>query len=384
MWSSSLTRGAPGLAYLTLDTDFEVAGFTPNIALTGGAWWPRFGYAEKYDTYTLGQFRQIGEQLKLTIPVNPDLTVTLVQGFGTNRDGNFLVTGVAPYQGNVGLDLLHYYNLSVAYKEYVDIGLHYNNEWTRDPNLILMGTPPKAYADARAAHLTVVGAEANLFAPYAGRLWISPSYLSVRNGWALDWAGTEVMHSIGGAGIANNYMALTNSPSDSTGTGTMLNLGFLYENTLSNIQGKEPAKAAPEVTLNVFGLMANASLDLPAGSVISQDAINQFKWGADLTFQALDWLGVMARYDQVNYDTDHAGYIFSAITIPRIVISSHFLSSESIYVQYSRYRYGDKMTTAGKWPWGTPLVVGSDHYQTSSPYTKPDEDVIRFQASVQF
>ena len=58
----------PGLAYLSLDTDFEVAGLKPNIAVTVGAWWPSFGYFEKYDTYTLGRFRQIGEQLQLTVP----------------------------------------------------------------------------------------------------------------------------------------------------------------------------------------------------------------------------------------------------------------------------------------------------------------------------
>ncbi len=79
----------PGIAYLTLDTDFEVAGVKPNLAFQMGAWWPAYGYFEKYDTYTLGRFRQIGEELRLTVPVNPDLTATLVEGFGTGRDGSF-------------------------------------------------------------------------------------------------------------------------------------------------------------------------------------------------------------------------------------------------------------------------------------------------------
>ena len=35
-------------------------------AATAGAWWPSFGYMEKYDTYTLGRFRQMGEQLQWT------------------------------------------------------------------------------------------------------------------------------------------------------------------------------------------------------------------------------------------------------------------------------------------------------------------------------
>ena len=50
----------------------------------------------------------------------------------------------------------------------------------------------------------------------------------------------------------------------------------------------------------------------------------------------------MLRCDLVNYDLDHPAYIFAAITA-RVIFSSHFLSSERIYLQYSRYVYGDNM-----------------------------------------
>ena len=378
----------PGMAYLTLDTDFEVAAQKPNVALTVGAFWPSFGSFAKYDTYTLGRFRQIGEQVRLAIPLSPDLKVTLTHGFGTGRDGSFNITVRPPYQAIVGLDLVHYENIQVAYKKYLDVGLHYNTQWTRDPNLTQQTTPGKAYADAAAAYLTTLGAEATLSAPYAGRLWVSPSYIRVKNGWALANAGVEVMHSLGGEGIATNYLGWTNNPPDSTGSGSMFNVGLLYENTLSGIQNKEPGSVMPEVTLDVFGLSTSASLDLPTGSVISPDLkknkLREIKYGSDLTVQALKWLGVMGRFDQVIYDLDHPGYVFSAIT-GRLIFSSHYLSGESIYVQYSRYRYGANMTLAGKWPWGTPLVAGSNIVQ-GGPYTgqKPDMDVVKVQATVSF
>ena len=382
----------PGVAYLTLDTDLGNAGFKPNLALTAGAWWPSFGYFEKYDTYTLGRFRQIGEQLKFALPLSSDLTLALVQGFGTSRDGsyNFTVATANPlYAGTTGLDLLHYENVRLTYGKYVDIGLHFNNMWTRDPTLTPQNAlGDKSYQAAAAAHLTTVGGEVNLSAPYAGRVWISPSYIHVRNGWALANAGTEVMHSLGGAGIASNYMAWSNSPPDSTGSGSMLNLGFLYENTLSRVLGKTPGSQMPEVTLSVFGLLANAKLSLPPGSTIvqhlNQNKIKQFKYGADVTLQALNWLGFMARWDEVNYDLDHPGYVFSAIT-GRAIFSTHFLSSESIYLQYSRYRYGDRAVLYGRWPWGAPLVAGTDVLQSKGyPGQKPDMDVIKIQASVAF
>ncbi len=378
---------SPAVASLALDSDLElIPGKTnqPNIKLTMGAFWPGFGYFEKYDTFTLGRFRHVGEQLQLSIPVNSDVEVTLTHGFGTSRDGKYNFAGNAPYQGLVGLDLIHYENISFSYGKTLGLGLHYNSEWSRDPFRWQGGEDGKNYADVRRAHLTTVGGEASVFIPRAGRLWVSPSYIHVRNGWALDWAGTEVMHSIGGRGIADNYLVFSNDPGTSSGSGSMANLGFLYENTLSNIKGEEVGASLPEVTFSAFGLFTEVRRDLPEGSIINQDGVKQFKYGADLTLQALNWLGVMLRYDEVNYDMDNGGYVFSAIS-PRVIFSSHFLSSERIYVQYSRYRYGDNMTLVGRWPWGTPLVPGSDIVQTSRyDGQKPDMDVIRIQASVAF
>jgi len=375
----------PGMAYLTLDTDFEAFGIQPNVALTMGAWWPSFGSFPKYDTYTLGRFRQIGEQLKLTLPVSQDFTVALTEGFGTGRDGSFNYGSPPFYGAIVGLDLLTWWNAQFTYKKYVDVGLHYNAQWTLDPNLAQQTTPgDKSYSQVERAHLTTLGGELSLSLPVAGRLWISPSYIHVRNGWALANTGTEVMHSLGGAGIATNYMAWTGSPDDSTGTGSMFNFGFLYENTLSGIQGRTPGSALPDVTLNIFGLFTNASLDLPSTSTLPQDSIEQFKYGADVTVQALNWLSVMLRYDSVNYDLDHPAYVFSAIT-SRLSFSSHYLSGERIYIQYSRYKYGDKMVLNGTWPWGAPLVAGSNVLQ-QGPFSgkQPDQNVIKFQADIAF
>jgi hypothetical protein len=192
------------------------------------------------------------------------------------------------------------------------------------------------------------------------------------------------MHSLGGAGFASNYMAWDEFPGNSTGTGSTLNLGFLYENSLSNILGKRAEDTMPEVTASVFGLLVNSKLNLPETSVLPQDEIRQMKYGADVTVQPLTWLGVMLRWDEANYDLDNDGRVFSAIT-SRLIFSSHFLSSESIYLQYSRYRYGDRMTIAEKWPWGQDMIPGN-HIVQGGPYAgdKPDMDVVKVQANVAF
>jgi hypothetical protein len=374
----------PGMAYLTLDTDFDAGAVKPNVALTMGAWWPKFGYFEKYDTYTLGRFRQMGEQVELSVPFNPDLSAVFTEGFGTGRDGSFNYQAPPQYGGIVGLDLLTWENVRLTYKKNVDASLHFNTERTADPNLTQQTTPGKTFSDAKLAHVTVLGAEANLRAPVAGHLWISPSIINVRNGWALANGGTEVMHGLGGVGLATNYLGWTNTPPSSTGSGSMTNLGFMYENSISNICGEEIGRV-PDLAFSVFGLFTKSKLDLPVGSTFPQDSFKQVKYGVDATVQTLDWLSFMLRYDLVNLDMDHGGYIFSGITA-RAAVSSHFLSSERIYLQYTRYKYGDNMTLAGTWTnWGAPLVAGNDVVQ-AGPYAgqRADYNVIKMQAEVAF
>jgi hypothetical protein len=378
----------PGLAYLKLDTNFKLGHVTPNIALQAGAWWPRFGYFEKYDTYTLGRFRQLGVQGELTIPWR-DFAWTITGGFGTGRDGSFQILAPPLYGATVGADLIGWFNAGFQWK-YIDGGFHYNTMWTADPNLAQQTTmDPKSYTAVAQAHLSVIGFEANFKVPYAGRLWVSPSIISARNGWALG-AGTEVMHSLGGVGIATNYMAYFNSPPDAPGSGGMLNLGLLYENTLSNIFGEAPGTMKPEVTLDLFGLATHSNFTLPGMSSLRMQGltnpnIDEFKYGADVTVQVMDWLALMLRYDFVNMYSEAPGFVYSIFT-PRIVFSSHFLSGETIYLQYSRYTYGDKIVLNPQWPWHQSLVAGESVLQQSFAYNgkRPDEDVVKLQATIAF
>jgi hypothetical protein len=282
-------------------------------------------------------------------------------------------------------------NLQLVYRKILDVSLHVNTEWTADPNLnpdtMMM---PKSWTPESEAHLSVAGAEMHLRIPNAGHLWLSPSYISVRNGWALG-QGTEVLHSLGSVSFAQNYLALTNSPTDSTGSGSVLAFGFLYENSLSEVLGKSRGSMVPDLTVSVFGLYVGASLALPdtttlrSFNFLKDDKLKQFKYGADATVQMADWVAFMLRGDIVNYDLDQNGYVFAAVTA-RLQFASHFLSSERMYLQYTRYIYGDKIVLDANWPWFQNLVQGSSVIQQSVAYSgsKPDANVIKFQSEIAF
>ena len=381
----------PGLAYVTFDEDLKLGGSKLNATLTMGAFWPRFGYVEKYDTYTLGRFRMLGEQATLTLPLSEDLTMKLYQGFGTNRDGayNYDMQKNPLYSGKTGVDLISFGHVQFTYKKIIDVGLHFNYTFTRDPRLTADASVSdgKSYGEAAKAHVAVAGVELNLRLPYMGRLWVSPSYISVRNGWALaGGGGIEVMHSQNGYGLAQNYLAWTNDAKASTGSGSMMNLGLLYEFALSDVR---PNRGLPEMKLSLFGLATKAKLDLPqqqAGteSLINQDHITQIKYGADFSIFPESWYSFMVRADQVVYNMDHAGYIFSSFA-GRLSLFS-YLSRACIYLQYTHYIYGNKMVLGGTWPWKTNLVAGGTEIQAIGVYSqaKPDEDVVTLQGQVRF
>ena len=110
----------------------------------------------------------------------------------------------------------------------------------------------------------------------------------------------------------------------STGSGTMFNLGFIYENTLSNIQGEARGRL-PELTFSVFGLLADASLDLPAAPTTAAIELTakehqtvQVRRGRDAQVETVVRLHAPRSTPSTTTWTTPA-YVFAAVT-PRVIV----------------------------------------------------------------
>jgi hypothetical protein len=271
------------------------------------------------------------------------------------------IVGLSEATTTTALDLLTYANLAVDYRDNVHVGLHWNMSWTSDPRNDA-GFPTSGgatFRDVRDARLTVTAAEVKLNYPRAGLIWLSPSYVQIKNGWALDpRAGVEVLHSQSGL-FGANFMGYEGTVSNSSGSGSTFALGGMYQNTLGGMMGRGFGTKLPDLRLDVFWLLAISRRDLPPGSNLQKE-LNQFKWGSSLTLQTLTWLALMLRYDQVYdaspkiHDLQIPGNNFSMLT-SRLVVMSHFLSGEMVYIQYTRYFLGDAYRTAP----GSALYQGS-------------------------
>jgi hypothetical protein len=347
----------PAQGWVTLDSDFRLGALKPHVELKGGVFWQRWGMFEKYDTYLFGRFHQVGGAVDLSVGLTPDLKLSLTGGFGGNRNGS-------PTDGT-GLTLLQYAHAGLALRKNADLGVYYSGTWTRDPTLFTGDDPfgGGPYVEAKAANMTVAGADVKLEQAPLGKLWAAFSYIGVENGWALPEI-VEVMHSPGAAGIAENYLGY--GQPGSSGSGHMLNVAAQYDQSMNTLLGASEEKL-PNLAWSVFGLMADSHRDLAPEATLPE-RLTQLKWGTDLTLTTLPWLAFVLRYDQVHLDLDDAGNTFHVIT-PRVVFFSHVLSSESVWIQYSRYIYGSDIAL--------PIT-------DTQPYPTPDENVVKLQANMSF
>ena len=354
----------PGLGYVTLDTDFNLGSIRPNIELKTGAFLSVYGANGIYDTYIFGRTHLIGESLKLTLPINDNFQLAITHGFGGNKNG------VVADSDATAVTLAHYLTIAMNIVQKVDVGVYYNSSWSHDPSHyeaggteLNNGAPLPEYEEWRKARMRTIGADVHLRLPRFGHLWAAYSHIALKNGWALSET-VEIMHSAGGNGLASNYMG-------ASGSGSMNNLTWQYENSVQNIRGAGTGKDFPDLTLTVFGMMAATTRDLEDGETIDEQ-LNQVKGGADLTFWPQKWVGIMFRYDGVNVNLDANGdgnkeYTYHVFT-PRVVFKSNFLSNESIWFQLSKYSYGKDAV---------------DHFAAANgTYDSPDELVFKMQANM--
>jgi hypothetical protein len=63
---------------------------------------------------------------------------------------------------------------------------------------------------------------------------------------------------------------------------------------------------------------------------------SKLKFGTEVTYTPLRWLGAGARFDFVQPNMDDSRESFAEIS-PRILLRTDFISNEQIIVQYTRY-----------------------------------------------
>lgn len=293
------------------------------LKIKGGAFSDRFGWQEKYDTYLFGRTHQMGEQVRAELDVGK-FTFSVLDGFGAHLDN---------IKNNQGLSLLHYLRLSASYDKVADLSFYYLRTWTQDKQPLQDVAPDGS--------MRVMGVEARVDTGAFGRVTIGLSGVSQAQGHYLA-DSVEVMHSMGGRGLEQNYIGAGLSQ----GTGSLLNLGFQYDFSakalLKKLAGTSPLGEA-DATLSVFGMYSKISAtDTDPDPLVNKDGVQKFKWGAELALWPVSFLGASVRYDRVIADIHDDPSSFRVIS-PRLTLRTHWIADAQLFAQWSHYMYGERI-----------------------------------------
>jgi hypothetical protein len=329
-------------AFVTLN-EADLLGDKGGLIWNVGVFQNRYGAAGRYDagayeTYLFGRTHVAGETLTGFYNLSDSLTLTLEHGVGAKLEAAPLVSGLPepnpaylPYAGPVqqGTQLVHHAHAALSYADELVFGAHYLTTWTNDARL-------QGEVDGR---ITVAGADARLTGSRYGDGYIGFAHLASRTPLRVG-EGLEVLHSLAGWNLRDNFFGQS-----ATGSGTIDSLLWQYTFSFARfLRHPEPFWGqGPDVLVSVFGMFNHVGSDDPMWNRIK----NKLKWGGEVTYTFLGFLGVGGRYDQVRPDLSDSAFAFHALS-PKLILRSQFVSHEQIVLQYTHYLNGDKVSSS--WP----------------------------------
>lgn len=326
--------------------------FKTNVRVKAGAFWDRFGYLPKYDTYIFARTHQIGEQVRIDLE-HDRLAFWLLDGVGTHLED---------LAANQGLAFIHYASVGASWDKTIELGGYFYDATTKEKRQL----SPIVDAD-----MTLVGTDLRVDSHVAGKLYGATSFLSLTNATFMAPV-VEIMHADGGRGVTENYLG---TQSSQNGTGSMWNTGLQYDLSVADeyraFTGKKgsPLPWNGDITASIFGVYSFVqSKQQSPDPLVNKDDHQYFKYGADAGWRFTEWGAISARYDRVVLDTGDSANSFRIVS-PRLAFFTSFITHEMIYLQYSRYLYNERIRLR------TNQVAGEQF---------PDDNVFKIQAQMTF
>lgn len=312
------------------------------LLIQAGAFWNRLGFIDAYDTYVFGRTHQMGIKVEAEFP-----WVEVGFGFGAHLGLTSQKQGFTP---------LIYGHALIKPPWPVTLGFYVLHEWSNDK-------PPLAQMED--AKMTTLGFEIKVDVPYLrGPLQIIPwAYYTMENAVFLTEA-IEVLHSTGGKGLMDNFLG--DRQGSDQGDGSFPYVGAIdFPATIWAGRPSWPILSGA-MRLRLFGMLAyvKSPQDFPDDPSKNRNKRTYLKWGFEPQIGVFPWLHLGLIFNRVVMDLYDGENSFRAIT-PRLTFQ--VFKWGSIYMQYTRYSYGDKVS----------LRAG----QVQGSISLPDEDIFKIQAT---
>jgi hypothetical protein len=327
-WAQPLIDRQWGIAQGFLRFHWGADGPRSHFAIDAkaGAFWERFGWMQRYDTYLFGRLHQMGGQARIEAGMR-NWSFWLTQGFGAHLEA---------LDQNEGLTILNYVHAGAAWRQTFQAGFYFLDTLSHDKRQL------KEISDA---DMRVYGLDFRVNAPRLGStLYVGGSKIEASQATYLAPA-IEIMHAYGGRGLTENYLGTQKS---NNGTGTLWNTAWDYTFSLRNVLGAwSPAGAhlfgRSDIALSFFGVVTYVQSDQKdPDPQINRDGRELFKWGLEGAWTPLSWLALALRYDRVILDVKDDANSFRVIS-PRVSLRTHWLVDGEIFLQWSYYTYGARV-----------------------------------------
>jgi len=330
-----------------------------HLTLTVGGFTNRYGAAGRYDagkyeTYLFGRTHVAGLTATLEQDVD-DLTFSFEGGGGaklepipfygppqgpTATNANQNLPAWEPYPGPVAQEsaFVAHAHLGLAVKKMLLIGGHYIRTFANDNERAgsnigsMMGYGGRSVTAAKPVIWTG-GVDAKLLGGVLGDGYLGIGYLRAINAEFLGDA-IEVLHSFGGWQLHDNYFGTpggTNATSGHIWT-VMGQYSFSFGQLFHYPQAFWGD--GPDIIATVFGMYNKVMSE--SNSLFN---ISKLKFGGELTYVPISWLGVGFRADVVQPNLSDSTQSFQVVS-PRVILRTAFVTHEQVMFQYSRYNYG--------------------------------------------
>ncbi len=270
-----------------------------------GVFWDRFGYIEPYDTYLFGRTHQGGLKLRWSF-----------------SERSYLQAGVGVHERlglTQGMTPIGYLAGGVPVGPDVVAGGYLIKAWTRDK---------PQFSTIEDGDLLIAGTDLRYRLPAElGSAYGAFSYIEADSSLFLAPV-IEVIHSTGGRGLTENFFGLESSDN---GTGSLFNFAL-----------DAPLQLTPQIGVRAFGMATWALSEQsdPDDPMVNKDRRMYLKWGVEPSYRFLPTVRGSVRFDRVILDLYDAENSFRVLS-PRV--SFPLSKWGELFVQYSRYFYGDKV-----------------------------------------
>ncbi|HSC87707.1 MAG TPA: hypothetical protein VLC09_10575 [Polyangiaceae bacterium] len=293
--------------------------------------------AGQYNTIMIGMPYGVGETASFKWDLGTDYSVTLEHGIMGRLGKVPPGSGPTPFDsaqiGGKPSSWVNHAHLGLVINSEVPwaFSLHYLNNWSQDERDQV--DDPQTYwineSNRPDGNTSVYGFEARMLNNHWGNAAMALAMADVVDGALLS--GMGFFGTSSGEELTKRFIGQR-----SGGNGKMYVAGFEYNLSWAKLL------AYPESFWGE-GEDLITSVFATAGTVQSRDpdadGRSMIKFGSEITYRWLSWLGFSARYDHVVPNSKDGLETFDVIS-PKILLRSDWLSHEQVTISYTKWFYG--------------------------------------------